>query len=149
MFTIEKRHSWEWYIFNCQKKSKPAFLILMKTGSCIVDLEYIISGGSKNLRTRGAVLVQYNFWGLKIVLLPFTHTLCFGIVRVMNKIHIVNIACWLQWSLCMLWSQNFQKYTHPPFIIHSVLYIYVFAWLQTHKLSSFIMIVPTCNARSQ
>ena len=32
-------------------------------------------------------------------------------MRVENKKHIVNIVWWLQESLCLLWSQNFQKYT--------------------------------------
>ena len=31
------------------------------------------------------------------------------LLSVENEIHLVNIACWLQWSLCVLCCQNFKN----------------------------------------
>ena len=43
----------------------------------IVLIVNMYSGRSRNFRTGGAVQSQYKFWGLEIVLMPFTPTLCF------------------------------------------------------------------------
>ena len=55
-----------------------------------------ISGGSRNLRTGEGVARSRRgiiFLGLKIVLMPLHTYLMFFVVRVENKLNIVNIAC--------------------------------------------------------
>ena len=68
------------------------------------------SGGSRNFKTGGRGLGAVEFLGSEFCLMPpFTHILCF-IVRVENKVHIVNIVWWI----CVLYSQNLQIQPHPP-----------------------------------
>ena len=60
----------------------------------------VFSGASRNFRNGGGggggVPARYNFWGLEIVLMPLHTYHVLFLVRVENKIHIVNIACWLR-----------------------------------------------------
>ena len=70
-------------------------------------------GGSRNFKTggggggRGPGAV--GFWVWRLFWCPFTYISYLSVVRVENKIHIVNIECWLKLNYCVLCSQYLQK----------------------------------------
>ena len=71
-----------------------------------------VSGGSRNLRTRECCTSAVYFFRSEDCFDAPSYIPYAFVVRVENEIHIVNIACWLHLSLCVLWRQNFQKYIH-------------------------------------
>ena len=65
-----------------------------------------ISGGSRNFKSGGRGPVAVEFLGLWFFFYaPFTHTLCF-VVRVENKVHIVNIVLRQQLMLLRVYKYN-------------------------------------------
>ena len=92
----------------------------------ILDLTFIGNGDSPvadpgilepgGARSRHGII--FEVWRLFVC--PFTHTLCF-VLRVENKMHIVNTACRLQYRLCVFCSQNFQKSAIAPYMKQTIL----------------------------
>ena len=56
---------------------------------------------------RGPGAAGFSVW--RLFWCPFTYISYLSIVRVDNKIHIVNIESWLQLNYCVLCSQYLQK----------------------------------------
>ena len=71
---------------------------------------YSISGGSRNFKIRGGGRSRRGriLWVWGLIWCPFTHNLCF-LLRVENKINILNSVWWLQFKFMRVIQSWFAK----------------------------------------